>query len=49
MNIGKVPPPLPQKPATSWAWKIVTNSVHKKFVDLDKESFFALLVEIANG
>jgi len=42
------PPPAPNAPR-SWAWKILTNAVQKQFVDLDKESFFALLMEIANG
>lgn len=41
-------PPLGNSPI-SWTWKIVTNSVQKRFVDLDKESFFALLMEIANA
>lgn len=36
-------------PPISWTWKIVTNSADKRFVDLDKESFFALLMEIANA
>lgn len=37
------------EPPRSWAWKILTNAVQKQFVDLDKESFFALLMEIANA
>jgi hypothetical protein len=46
---GKVPPsPRAQKPA-SWVWKILTTTVEKRFVDLDKDSFFALLMEIANA
>jgi hypothetical protein len=36
-------------PPISWTWKIVSNSADKRFVDLDKESFFALLMEIANA
>jgi len=32
-----------------WSWKILTNTVQKKFVDLDKESFFALLMEISGA
>jgi hypothetical protein len=38
-----------RKPPSSWAWKILTNAAQKQFVDLDKESFFALLMEIANA
>jgi hypothetical protein len=37
------------KPPISWAWKILTNAVQRRFVDLDRESFFALLLEIANA
>lgn len=47
---GSAPAPsAARKPANSWAWKILTNAVQKQFVDLDKESFFALLMEIANA
>jgi hypothetical protein len=43
------PSPPSQKAPVSWAWKIVTNAALKRFVDLSKESFFALLMEIANA
>lgn len=47
---GSVPPsPAPPKGPISWAWKIVTNTAQKRFVDLNKDSFFALLMEIANA
>jgi hypothetical protein len=49
---GKVPlPPPPQpKPQTiSWAWKIVTQTPSRVFVDLDKDSFYSVLMEIANA
>jgi hypothetical protein len=47
---GSVPPPPPaQKGPISWTWKIVTNTAQKGFVDLDRDSFFALLMEIANA
>jgi hypothetical protein len=39
----------PEQQPISWAWKILTTTVPKRFVDLDKESFFALLLEIANA
>jgi len=42
------PPPPPLQPIT-WAWKIVSNAAQRRFVDLDKESFFAVLMEIANA
>jgi hypothetical protein len=43
---GSRPPLRAQEPIT-WAWKIVTNQ--RTFDDLDKESFFKLLIEIANA
>jgi hypothetical protein len=39
----------PRSPSISWAWKVLTNSVQKTFEDLDKESFFRLLIEVANA
>jgi len=50
VTVGKVsPPPTATKGPTSWAWKLVTNGPQKKFVDLEKESFLSLLMEIANA
>lgn len=47
---GSVPPSPPARSApSSWVWKILTNAAQKQFVDLSKESFFALLMEIANA
>ena len=43
------PAPPARIPSISWTWKILTNALQKRFVDLDKESFFALLMEIANA
>lgn len=39
--------PVPAQTPTAWTWKIVTNQ--KTFEDLDKKSFFELLMEIANA
>jgi len=50
VNIKGTAPPSPrERQPISWAWKILTTTVPKRFVDLDKESFFALLMEIANA
>lgn len=46
---GSASPSPPEQQPISWAWKIVTTTAPKRFVDLDKESFFALLMEIANA
>ncbi len=47
---GKLPPPPPKSemPVT-WAWRIVAGSPQRKFLELDKENFHALLMEVANG
>ena len=42
-------PPSAQEQSSSWIWKIVTRGLPKKFVDIDKESLFELLMEIANA
>jgi|SRR5271156_1894150 len=43
------PPPSPPMQPVSWVWKIVTNTFPRTFVDLNKETFLALLMEIANA
>jgi hypothetical protein len=43
------PPPGPPKQPISWAWKILTNTSPPRFVDLDREQFLELLMEIANA
>jgi hypothetical protein len=47
---GVVSPPTDslEKP-TEWAWKILSRSIRGTFVELDKESFFALLMEISGA
>jgi hypothetical protein len=46
-------PPPPIEEPISWTWKIVTRNPSLRggfgFVELDKESFFSLLMEVANG
>lgn len=39
----------PTQEPSSWEWKIVTNSSPVTFVDLDRETFFTLVMEIANA
>jgi hypothetical protein len=48
---GKTPSPPPPKPRSDikWAWKIVTRPPRQEIVELNKESFLNLLVEISNG
>jgi hypothetical protein len=50
--VPPAPPSSPKEPI-SWMWKIMNRSPSIRgglsFVELDKESFFSLLMEIANG
>jgi hypothetical protein len=46
---GNLPSSPPEQKKIAWAWKIVTNTVPRRFVDLHKESLFTLLMEIANA
>jgi hypothetical protein len=43
------PPPSPKREPVSWAWKIVTSTTPRRFVNLDKDSLFGLLMEVSNG
>jgi len=49
VNENLPPRPSATKQPISWAWKIVTNTSPRKFVNLDKERFLELLLEIANA
>jgi hypothetical protein len=44
-------PPVPSstKQPISWAWKIVSHQAGWRFVELDEEAFFMLLLAIANA
>ena len=46
---GKVPPSPPAQEPSAWAWKILSNALQRTFVNLDKESFFELLMEVGNA
>jgi hypothetical protein len=47
---GGLPPSPPTlKEPISWVWKIVSEAAPKRFVDLNKDSFLALLMKIANA
>jgi hypothetical protein len=41
--------PRPAQEPIAWAWKIFTNAVQTDFVDLDKEPFLRLVLEISNA
>jgi hypothetical protein len=48
---GKPPkPPLPERPKhIDWVWRIVSRPPQRSIVEITKESFLGLLVEISNG
>ncbi len=44
------PPPAPPPPEKiEWAWKIVSRPPAMQFIDLNKETFFQMLMEVSNG
>ena len=49
VRVGDAPPVPKPEPPTSWVWKIVSNSADRRFTDLDQESFFQLVLEVANA
>jgi hypothetical protein len=48
---GKLPPPPPSKRAKEiqWEWKIVTRPPERRFIEITQQSFFDLIMEVANG
>lgn len=47
-NAAQGPAPSSEQPV-SWAWKILTNEAGRRFVDLDQDTFFRLVMEVANA
>ena len=48
--VGKPPVAQPEPTRTvRWEWRIVTRPPERKFVDLNQEAFFDLIMEVANG
>ena len=41
------PPSLPSK--VDWAWKIASRPPKREFIELEKETFLNLLLEVSNG
>jgi hypothetical protein len=48
---GKMPASPPAKAASEidWGWRIVTRPPQREIVELSKDTFLNLLLEIANG
>jgi hypothetical protein len=43
------PPPTKPRSDIKWTWKIVTRPPRREVIELNKESFLNLLMEISNG
>jgi hypothetical protein len=46
-EVGLEPPPSTEK--IEWAWKIVTRPPNMQFIELNRETFFEMLMEVSNG
>lgn len=47
---GGLPPSPPRrKEPIFWGWKVVADAAQRRFVDLNQDSFLALLMKIANA
>jgi hypothetical protein len=50
---GGSPPSTPEPPRTpqkiEWEWKIVSRPPVMQFIELNKETFFEILMEVSNG
>jgi hypothetical protein len=48
---GGPPSPAPQEPAPeiNWVWRIVTRPPRREIIEINKDNFLNLLVEISNG
>lgn len=51
VEIGKKPPSPEPKPTREikWEWKIVTRPPERRFVEITRQNFFQLIMEVANG
>jgi hypothetical protein len=49
VSVGETRPAAAAQKPRSWAWKILTNSAQRRFVELDQKTFFDLLTEIASA
>ncbi len=43
------PAPQPSPEKIEWAWKIVSRPPAMQFIDLNKDTFFEMLMEVSNG
>lgn len=43
------PSESPQHPKIEWEWKILTRPPERRFIEITQETFFDLIMEVANG
>lgn len=47
---GAFKPPRPRRPPrTDWTWKIASRPPKREFIDISRENFLNLLLEVSNG
>lgn len=49
MGVGPAAPSSPIEQPISWVWKIVSRDARRTFIDLDRDSFYELLMELAGA
>lgn len=51
VGISGKPPEMPGKPEEEiqWEWRILTRPPERRFIELTQQSFFNLIMEVANG
>jgi hypothetical protein len=51
VGVGGKPPAAPSRPPRQieWEWKIVTRPPERRFIRITQETFFNLVMEVANG
>jgi hypothetical protein len=51
VGVGGKLPSVPRKPTREieWEWKIVTRPPERRFIEITRQTFFDLIMEVANG
>ena len=48
-ELNRPPPPPPPPETIEWAWKIVSKPPTMRFIELNKDSFLQMILEVSNG
>lgn len=51
VGVGGKPPVIPERRSSEikWEWRMVTRPPERRFVEITQESFFEMIMEVANG